>query len=62
MPLLPGEKIMFYIFFSSGFQDIKNWSLPCKITNQFIRLEEKLNNAFPILKKHETYFLVYKKN
>ena len=58
MPLLPGEKIMSVIFFSHGFQDICNWSLPCKNTNLFIRLEEILNNTFPLLKKHETYFVV----
>ena len=58
MPLLPGEKIISVIFFSHGFQDICNWSLPCKNTNLFIRLEEILNNTFPLLKKHETYFVV----
>jgi len=61
MPLLPGEKIMSVIFFSHGFQDICNWNLPCKNTNLFIRLEEILNNTFPLLKKHETYFVVNSK-
>ena len=58
MPMLPGEKIMTVIFNSQGFQDICNWALPCKNTNLFIRLEEILNNTFPDLKKHETYFMV----
>ena len=58
MPIVPGEKIMTVIFFSQGFQEICNWGLPCKNTNLFIRLEEILNNTFPLLKKHETYFVV----
>ena len=58
MPIVPGEKIMTVIFFSQGFQEIFNWGLPCKNINLFIRLEEILNNTFPLLKKHETYFVV----
>ena len=61
MPLLPGEKIISVKFFSKDFQEICNWSLPCKNTNLFIRLEEILNNAFPLLKQHETYFVVNSK-
>ena len=57
-PILPGEKIISVNFVSQGFQDISNWSLPCKNTNLFIRLEEILNNTFSELKKHETYFMV----
>ena len=41
-----------------GFQDIMNYSLPCKNTDLFVRLEEKLNNDYPQLKDKETYFLV----
>ena len=57
-PVKQGEKIMGVIFNSQGFQEICNWCLPCKNTNVFIRLEEILNNSFPNLKKHETYFMV----
>ena len=57
-PIVSGEKIMEIIFNSQNFQGICNWSLPCKNTNLFIRLEEILNNKFPELKKHETYFMV----
>ena len=54
----PGEKIMTINFVSMGIQDITNYSIPCKNTDLFVRLEEKLNNDFPILKDHETYFEV----
>ena len=54
----PGEKIITVNFVSQGFQDIANYSIPCKNTNLFIRLEEKLNNDFPQLKNHETFFVV----
>ena len=57
-PIAPEDKIISVIFNSQGFQDICNWSLACKNTNLFIRLEEILNNKFPLLKKHETYFMV----
>ena len=58
MPMVEGENLMGVIFNSQGFQDICNWCLPCKNTNLFIRLEEILNNKFPELKKHETYFMI----
>ena len=54
--LKPGEKIMSINFISVGIQDISNYSIACKNTDIFIRLEEKLNNDFPQLKEHETYF------
>ena len=54
----PGEKIITVNFVSNGFQDIVNYSIPCKNTSLFIRLEEKLNNDFPQLKNHETFFVV----
>ena len=60
-PMVSGEKIMEVRFNSKDFQNICNWSLPCKNTNLFIRLEEILNNKFPELKKHETYFMVNSK-
>ena len=58
MPMVPGEKIMAVIFNSQGIQYVCNWGLPCKNTNLFVRLEEILNNNFPELKKHDTYFMV----
>ena len=57
-PLLPNEKVMSVVFNSLGKQFIRNWSLACKNTNLFVRLEEILNNNFPQLKKYETYFEV----
>ena len=54
----PGEKILSINFVSNGFQGIMNYSLPCKNTDLFVRLEEKLNNDYPELKDKETYFLV----
>ena len=53
-----GEKILSINFVSMGFQDIGHYSLPCKNTDLFVKLEEKLNNDFPQLKDKETYFLV----
>ena len=56
--LLPGEKVMTLIFNSQGIQYVCNYGLACKNTNLFVRLEEILNNNFPELKKHDTYFMV----
>ena len=58
VPLLPGEQIMTLIFNTQGTQYIVNWSMACKKTNLFVRLEEILNNKFPDLKKHDIYFEV----
>ena len=54
----PGEKILAVNFVSMGFQDIGHYCLPCKNTDLFVKLEEKLNNDYPQLKDKETYFLV----
>ena len=54
----PGDKIFSVNFVSVGFQGIINYSLVCKNTDTFIRLEEKLNNDYPQLKDKETYFIV----
>ena len=54
----PGEIIMTVNFVSMGINDIGHYSLPCKNTDLFVRLEEKLNNDYPQLKNHETYFEV----
>ena len=57
-PLGPDEEIMTLNFNTQGTQYIVNYSLACKKTNLFVRLEEILNNKFPDLKKHDTYFEV----
>ena len=54
----PGEKIMCINFVSMGNQDIGNYSLPCKNTDLFVRLEERLYNEYPQFKNYETYFEV----
>ena len=43
---------------SMGSQDIQNYTMPCKNTDLFVRLEEKLYNDFPKYKNYETYFEV----
>ena len=45
-------------FVSMGNQDISNYSLVCKNTDLFVKLEQMLNNEFPYLKEQEPYFLV----
>ena len=57
-PLGPNEEIMTVIFNTQGTQYICNWAMACKNTNLFVRLEEILNNKFPDLKKHDTYYEV----
>ena len=54
----PFEKIMSINFVSMGNQDISNYSLVCKNTDLFVKLEQMLNNEFPYLKEQEPYFLV----
>ena len=56
--LKPKEKTMAINFVSLGIQNIGHYCLPCKNTDLFVRLEEKLNNDFPQLKDRETYFEV----
>ena len=54
----PGEKIMTINFVSQGNQDITNYSLACKNTELFVRLEEKLYQDYPKFKNYETFFEV----
>ena len=54
----PGEKIMTINFVSQGNQDITNYSLACKNTDLFVRLEEILYQDFPKFKNYETFFEV----
>ena len=41
-----------------GNQDIGHYSLVCKNTDIFIRLEERLYKDFPMLKDYENFFEV----
>ena len=41
-----------------GTQDIMNYSLICKNTELFVRLEERLYEDFPQFKNYETFFEV----
>ena len=54
----PGEKIMTVNFVSMGVSGIVNYSLVCKNTDLFVRLEERLYEDFPKFKEYETYFEV----
>ena len=58
----PGEKIMTVNFVSMGFQDIINYSLPCKNTDKFKKLKDKLYKDFPILKDFNVYFSINTNN
>ena len=51
----PGEKIIAALFISSD-QKI-TYSIPCKNTTPFVRIEEKLYEEFPEYKETENYFL-----
>ena len=51
-----GEKIMAINFISTDHK--VNYCLPCKNTDLFVRLEEKLYNEYPEYKDFNTYFTV----
>ena len=53
-----GEKIMSVNFVSMGISDIGHYSLFCKNTDLFVKLEERLYEDFPQFKEYETYFEV----
>lgn len=54
----PGEEIISINFVSMGNNDIGHYSLICKNTDLFVRLEERLYEDFPEFKNYETYFEV----
>ena len=54
--LKPGEKLLSINFLSND-QKISNYSIPCKNTDVFVKLEEKLNQDFIWLKNKKYYFL-----
>ena len=53
-----GDNIIGINFVSMGNQDIINYNIPCKNTELFVKLEEKLYEDFPKYKDYETYFEV----
>ena len=53
-----GEYIISVNFMTMGNQDIANYSMACKNTDLFIRLEEKLYKDFPKYKDYEAYYEV----
>ena len=54
--ILPGEKIISVLFTSSDYKI--NYSLPCKDSTLFVKMEEKLYEEFPEYKETDNYFLV----
>ena len=53
-----GEKIISVNFVSMGINDIGHFSLVCRKTDLFVRLEERLYQKFQQFKNYETYFVV----
>jgi len=51
-----GEKII-AILFTSNLQDI-NMPIPCKNTDTFVKIEEKIYNEYPKYKDYNTYLTV----
>ena len=43
---------------TQGNFDINNYTMSCKSTDLFVKLEKRLYNDYPEYKKKETYFLV----
>ena len=54
----PGEIVISVNFVSQGNQDIVNFSLPCKNTDLFVTLKERLYNEFPKYNNNKTFFMV----
>ena len=52
------EKIISVLFMTQGNNDIFNYSMACKNTDLFVRLEERLYNDFPKYKNYQTFFKV----
>ena len=52
------DKIMSVNFVSIGIMDIVHYSLVCKDTDLFVRLEERLYEDFPQFKNYDNYFVV----
>ena len=54
----PGDKIISVLFVTQGSQDIFNYSIACKTSDLFVRLEERLYQDFPKFRNVETFFMV----
>ena len=54
----PGDKIISVNFITQGSRDIFNYSMPCKTSDLFVRLEERLYHDFPKYRNYETFFMV----
>ena len=50
----PGEKIIVAHF--KSIDQLVDWAIPCKNTDLFERIEEKLFNEYPQYKKSNTFF------
>ena len=55
----PGDKIIAVLFMTQGNQDIYNYTMPCKTSDLFVRLEERLYHDFPKYRNFETFFMVH---
>ena len=54
--ILPGEEIISVLFISGDYK--LTYSLPCKNTTVFVKIEEKLYEEFPEYRETDNYFLV----
>ena len=53
-----GDKIIAVLFITQGNQDIFNYTMACKTSDLFVRLEERLYHDFPKYRNFETFFMV----
>ena len=53
-----GDKIIAVLFMTQGSQDIINYTMACKTSDLFVRLEERLYHDFPKYINYETFFMV----
>ena len=54
----PGDKIIAVLFMTQGNQDIYNYTMACKSSDLFVRLEERLYHDYPKYRNFETFFMV----
>jgi hypothetical protein len=54
--ILPGEELIAVMFKSNDGKI--DYSIPCKNTTTFVKIEEKLYDEYPELKDFNTYFTV----
>ena len=53
-----GDIIIAVLFMTQGSQDIFNYTMACKTSDLFVRLEERLYHDFPKYRNYETFFMV----